>query len=79
MDIATLIVDLLRKKEEQKALNKGGLTLGTPESDAALAAQGVATGPTPTPGMLGSGMAQQAAIELLRKKSAPMEYVDSVQ
>lgn len=65
MDLTTLIVDLLRKKEEEEALNAGGPTAGA--------------SPTPTPATLGSGAASKAALELLKRKSAPMEYVDSVQ
>ncbi len=63
MDLVTLIVDLLRKKEEDAALNAGGP---------------VASGNTPTPEMLGSGGAQKAAEALLKRKSQPMEYVDSL-
>lgn len=62
-DLTTLIVDLLRKKEEEKALMNGGPTAG-------VQAQA-------TPGMLGSGAAQKAAEMILRQKMAPMQAADA--
>ena len=62
-DIATLIVDLLRKKQEEEALDKGGLVDKTRR---------------PSPEMLGTGGAAKAAEALLRQQSTPMQYVDSL-
>lgn len=64
MDLTRMIVDLLRKKEENAALSKGGPVAGVT--------------PTPTPDMLGSGGAALAAEALLKQKSKPMKYVDSL-
>lgn len=62
--LTSLIVDLLRKKEEEKALMQGGPTAGV--------------GSTPTPGMLGDGAAARAAELLLKRKSRPMDVADSI-
>lgn len=61
--LAQAVIDLLRRKK----------------GEAAPASAEPARVRTPTPGMLGSGAAQKAAVELLRRKSAPMDYVDSAQ
>lgn len=82
MDIATMIVDLLRKKEENKALSNGGLTAGAPqlaaherlgsqmtpeEAQAVLGQQ--ATPMQPDPAMLGGGIANKGG-ELLQNRKA---------
>lgn len=84
MDIATMIVDLLRKKEENKALSNGGLTAGTPqlaaherfgaqmtpeEAQAALGQQ--ATPMQPDPSMMGGGIATKGG-EMLKDRKAQL-------
>lgn len=68
MDIATMIVDLLRKKEENKALSNGGPTGGVPTSPEAVL-QGQATPMQPDPSMMGAGMAAKGG-EMLKDRKA---------
>lgn len=63
--LAQAVVDLLRSKKAE----------GGERHHAAPAATKIRT---PAPEMLGSGGAQRAAVELLRRKTAPMDYVDNL-
>jgi hypothetical protein len=57
-DLTTLIVDLLRKKQEDEAVHAGEGEM-TPEQ-AQMLLRSQSTPVQPNPGMLGSGMAQHA-------------------
>ncbi len=70
MDIATMIVDLLRKEKENKALNQGGPTAGAMQSPEAVL-QGQATPMQPDPSMMGGGIATKGG-EMLKDRKAQL-------
>lgn len=70
-DIATMIVDLLRKKEEEKAVHAGEGHAMTPEQ-AAMLLKSQSEPMRPNPDMLGAGVAQKAG-HLLDNRKAQIE------
>jgi hypothetical protein len=75
-DLTTLIVDLLRKKEEDKAVHAGESM--TPEQAMAVL-QAQATPMQPSPDVLGSGMAQRAGSQIAGRDKQIMDMVNAAQ
>lgn len=63
--LVQMIVDILRRGKENTALNQGGPMAGA--------------SPQASPEMLGSGGAAMAGEALMKRKTAPMQTVDSLQ
>ncbi len=74
MDLTTLIVDLLRNKQENEAVHAGEQKMSPEQALALLRAQ--STPMKPSPDMLGTGAAQRAGQKLEGRDAQIAKLVD---
>lgn len=77
MDLTTLIVDLLRNKQDSEAVHAGEGQMSPEAALALLKAQ--STPMKPSPEMLGSGAAQRAGAQITGRDAQIMKLVDEAQ